>query len=255
MRSRALLAIATTGTVLLTVAGCNGSTTPEDPSSESSGTTESTDVASAAAAKPEIGTCWRVPAASAADPNYWFDDSPRVPCTESHTAETAAVITLPEPTIAEARAWSDSCWDYVRRYVGVDESSWVPWGYRAAMPSKAEVADGASWLRCDAVFPRTWGLGSAQVRTTNVAAEGLADQPPSDFLACLDEPPTRKQPFVPCGRPHAYEQTGTLALLEGVERYPSGAELAAEGRKQCRRDVPVGQPDVAVTAAWDPPGV
>ena len=253
MRSRASPAIATTAVVLLTFAGCNGSTGPDDPSSESSRTTKSTDVASAAAAKPEIGTCWRVPTASATDPDYWFDDSPQVPCTKPHTAETAAVITLTEPTIAEARESSDPCWDYVRQYVGVDESSWVPWGDDVAMPSKADVADGASWLRCDAVFPRTWSVGFTEVRTTSVTAEGLADEPPSDFLACLNEPPTRMQPFIPCDGPHAYEQTGTLALLEGLEQYPSAAELEAEGRKQCRKDVPPDHPNVAVTAAWDPP--
>ena len=91
----------------------------------------------------------------------------------------------------------DPCWDYVRQYVGVDESSWVPWGDDVAMPSKADVADGASWLRCDAVFPRTWSVGFTEVRTTSVTAEGLADEPPSDFLACLNEPPTRMQPFIP----------------------------------------------------------
>jgi hypothetical protein len=175
-----------------------------------------------------------------------------VPCTEPHTAETVAVITLTEPTIAEARESHYSCGDYVRGYLGVDLTRWVPWGAHAFMPSRADVADGASWLRCDAVFPRTWSF--AEARTTNVAAEGLADAPPDEFWACLDAPPAKQeQPFVSCNHPHAYEQTGTVALLDGLGQYPSAAKLAAEGRQQCRKGVRAGQHDVSVTAAWDPP--
>ena len=130
-------------------------------------------------------------------------------------------------------------------------ANWVPWTFVGYLPSKEEVAAGASWLRCDAAFPETWAFDSA--RTTTVAAHGLAYDHPQDFWACLDQPPTKsEQPFVSCDQPHAYEQTGTLAILNGITQYPSAAELAAEARKQCRLGVPPGYRNVSVTAVWDP---
>ena len=258
MRSGARLAIAA-GVVALALAGCSGSTNPDKPSAASPKVTASSDSsdgstasASASAVKPTAGTCWRMPPASTADPDYWFDGSPQVPCTKPHTTESAASIVLTEPTIAEGQERAGECFEHVRVYVGVDPSNWVPWTILGFLPSKKEIADGASWLRCDVAFPAAWG--STRARTVAVAAEGLALKPPADFWACLNEPPTQQeQPFVSCERPHVYEETGTLALLEDLQRYPSPARLAAEGRRQCRAGVPPGHPHVAVTATWDPP--
>ena len=252
MGSRPRLAAAAAA-LSMAFAGCEGSADPEDQAAESAEATESAE-GSTAAAEPEPGpgTCWTVPAASAVDPRYWYDDSSQVPCTEPHTTETAQVLNLTEPTIAEAKELGlDLCWEYARTYIGIDPASWVPWGYAVFLPSKQEIANGASWIRCDAVFPETWDFGS--VRTTTVAAQGLADDPPADFWACFDEPPTKaEQPFVPCDQPHAYEQTGTLAILDDLAQYPTAAALATETRRQCRQGVPAERPDVSVTAAWDP---
>ena len=41
--------------------------------------------------------------------DYWFDDSARVPCTEPHTTETAQVLELSAPTIAEAKQEAATC--------------------------------------------------------------------------------------------------------------------------------------------------
>ncbi len=192
-----------------------------------------------------------MPAASVVDQNYWFDDSAQVPCTEPHTTETVFVFSLPEPTIAEALKNLNSCVDHVRGYLGVDGASWVPWSLAAFLPSKEEVAAGSSWVRCDAIFPATTDHSSA--RTTNVSAKGIADAPPADFWACTDKSPDgADQPFVPCDRPHNYEQTGTLAFFEGLTEYPSAVERSAEAQRQCRDGVPVGHEGVTVDAAWDP---
>ena len=166
-----------------------------------------------AATRPEPGTCWNVPAELATNEDYWFDDSARVPCTEPHTTETAQVLELSAPTIAEAKQdGGDLCREYVRAYLGIDDQSWIPWASTFYLPSKAEIADGASWLRCDVVFPESWDFEN-RVRTVSVAAEGLADDPPDDLWACLDQPLSVDQPFVPCDRPHAYEATGTARVV------------------------------------------
>jgi hypothetical protein len=187
------------------------------------------------------------------DEQYYFDDSARVPCTEPHTTETALVAPLTEPTIAAAKQLAEGCRTAVIRYVGLDaEENWIPWGWTAFMPSKEQIADGASWLRCEAAFPEAWGRSRA--RTTTLSAAGLARDIPDDFWACLDQPPTQNpQPFVPCDQPHSYEQTGTLAILRGLDQYPAATELAAETQRQCRPGIPAGYADVSVTARWDPP--
>jgi hypothetical protein len=228
--------LATVAALSLTLPGCDSSD----------------DQSAAGGAEPDAGTCWTVPLDAAVDPDYWFDDSATVPCTEPHTTETAQVLQLSEPTIAEAKKEVGSCWDAVRIYLGVDLDHWVPWSLAVFLPSREQIADGASWMRCDAVFPANWAF-SSPVRTTTGPAFGVAIDPPADFWACLDEDPnTLKQPFVPCDQPHQYEETGTLAFLDELEQYPSPAELEATARRQCAYGVQNLDSNVALTARWDP---
>ena len=107
------------------------------PGCDSSGGSEDQSTPSDTVAAPEVGTCWRVPADADgdADPSDWFDDSPRVPCTEPHTTETAQVLQLTEPTLAQVKErFSGTAGIPVRVYLGVDPNSWVPWGYRGVAP-------------------------------------------------------------------------------------------------------------------------
>jgi hypothetical protein len=202
-------------------------------------------------AEPAIGTCWAVPTEDAIDPDYWFDDSTTVPCTEPHTTETAQVLPLSQPTIAEAKRQAGNCWDPVRVYLGVNPDHWVPWGWKVFLPSREQIADGASWMRCEAVFSVDWGFSS--VRTTTTSAAEVAVDPPADFWACLDEHPKKvNQPFVPCDQPHQYEQTGSLSILDHLEQYPSPAELEAAAQRQCAYAIPDAGENIAFTALWDP---
>jgi len=240
MRARTRLATAV-GAISLAVAGCGGSD-PEDQEGETP----------TAGGAPEVGTCWAVDAALALDQQYLYDDSAQVPCTESHTTETAVTVPVADFEAATLERVVDGCVNPVTRYLSIDPDSWVPWAYTVLGPSKEEVADGASWVRCDVTFPETWG-NVERVRSVTGSASGLADHPPNDRWACLDQPPaTMGQPYVPCDQPHNYEETGTAALLTGLDRYPPAAELAVEGRQQCSETVPDGYEDGSVTAQWDP---
>jgi Septum formation len=242
---------ATVAALSLTLASCDSSADPDDQAARSPETTTSADRSAALVGAPEDGTCWTVPA-DAADLNYWFDDSPTVPCTEPHTTETVLVLRLTEPTIAEAKQGFGTCWERVRVHLGVDLDSWVPWMTAVLLPSREQIADGANWMRCDAAFPASWDFGS--FRATTEPAAGVADDPPADLWVCLDEHPKNpKQSFVPCDQPHQYEQTGRLAILENLNQYPSPAELDAAARQQCSRGIQNEEADnVAVTARWDP---
>jgi hypothetical protein len=242
MGSRIWLA-ATMVALFLPLSGCGSGddhSTAQPPTSRSS------------PAQPAVGTCWAVPAKDANDPNHWFDDSPTVPCHKSHNTETVSVPILTKATVAEAKKMAnDVCWNAVRTYLGVDPEHWVPWGVGISLPSRKQIADGASWMRCDAIFPADWNFSS--IRSTVGSADGVAVNPPADFWACLNKDPKEsKQPFVPCDQPHVYEETETLAILEGLHHYPSPATLAAEAQRQCSHAVHGEGGNVAVTARWDP---
>jgi hypothetical protein len=229
--------------------GSNGDDAAATPSDPPTYAEQDIDMVSA----PDEGTCWAVPAAKwSLQPEYWFDDSAAVPCRAPHTTETVKVLWLSEPTISEAESSAVVCGDLGRRYMGVDADSWVPWSAAAFLPSKEQIADGESWLRCDVFFPRTWSFDAP--RTTTGSAELVAEDPPLDALACLDEhPQTWAQSFVPCDQPHTYEQTGQLAIVDD-RTYPSPAKLAVYARERCISTVPIEQKGaVDVTAAWDGP--
>jgi hypothetical protein len=174
-----------------------------------------------------------------------------VPCSQPHNAETVTAPILTKPTMAEMKKMNDVCWNAVRIYDGVDPEHWVPWIVGLSLPSRKQIAEGASWMRCDAIFPAEWEFEG--IRSTTGSAEGVAVHPRADFWACLNKDRKKsKQPFVPCDEPHQYEETGTLAILEGLAHYPSPATLAAEAKQQCSQAVHGTDHGITVTARWDP---
>ena len=204
-------------------------------------------------AAPNDGTCWTVASDDAVDDDYWFDDSSPVSCTEPHTSETVSVQRLPDPTVAEAMKMSERCTEDVLDYLDISTEHWVHWEVRGFLPSRQEIADGASWVRCDAMFP-AWDYGS--VRSSTGSAAGVASDPPLDLWTCLDEHPRKAdQPFVTCDQPHRYEQTGTLATLTHLDQYPTQDELEAAARRQCAHHVLDAAENISFTARWDPRSV
>jgi hypothetical protein len=234
------------------VSACDASTDPDEESTDSPvvSSTSTDDVTLEDA--PNVGTCWRIPNDAITDPDYWFDDSPQVPCNKPHNSETVYVFPLDEPTVEEATALANSCWESARTYVEVSLEHWVPWTPVAFLPSRQQMADGASFLRCEIAVPAN--LASTRVSWLRHSAEGVATTRADELLPCLDEhPDVRKQPFVSCAQPHRYEATGQLASLV-VNAYPAPKVLRSQAA-QCRDGLPSHQdtPQHAVTAAWDPP--
>ena len=161
---------------------------------------------------PDVGTCWAVPP----------DDVPDTTIgSTTHLGAVHRTAHLRDRLGAAADRAHDRRSEGGKgaagrrsAYLGVDSDHWVHWWCGAFLPSREQIADGASWMRCDAVFP-AWDLGS--VRSTTCPAAGVAVDPPAELWACLDEHPKKtKQPFVPCDQPHQYEQTGGLAILPVV---------------------------------------
>ncbi|KQW53652.1 hypothetical protein ASC77_05125 [Nocardioides sp. Root1257] len=202
--------------------------------------------------RPADGTCWSVPPVLLVDTDYWQDDSPQVPCDHAHTTETAAVLTLPEPTLEEARKRAfDLCWDQAGTYLGITQRSWILFAAVALLPTQAQIDDGASWVRCDVWFPTRLDLSGARV--TSGTSRGVAAAPPPELWGCLDEPLTvPDQPLVACSRPHVYEQTGRVALLQRQATYPTQQQRRT-AEVQCEDGIPPRLAGYPVAVAWDPP--
>ncbi len=176
-----------------------------------------------------------------------------MPCSDPHTTETVQTLRLHDPTAAAAEEEFDLCLRYVGRYIGIGTETWVPWRAVLFLPSKQQIAAGASWARRDVAFPSWWDY--RRVRVTTGSAGSIAAEAPLQVWACLNKPPTKRdQPFVLCDQPHAYEGTGQLAYLQNLRTYPSPARLAAEVRAQCVAGVPGEQAgSVKRTAVSDRP--
>ena len=248
-------------TAMLTAACSSSPESTAEPDPSSAPTSTAAEPAAMRGA-PEVGTCWNVPAEEFT-PGHRFNDSPAVACTKPHTAETVFVHGLPEPTVQAVKEWEDQCRQSVSDYAGTfQENSWVPVSALAWLPSKKEVAEGASWVRCDIGFPREWGDflaaefdGNFEQTVRTFSAKDAAIEHANDVLACLQrDPQIFDQWIVSCGKPHLYEETGQIAELEDLDSYPPPNQLQ-RASAQCRDSLPAQRqtPAFGVTAGWQPP--
>lgn len=243
---------------MVLLAGCDSSSPP--PSSADSATWSSGDshadsgAESALRDAPEVGTCRAVPAGKALSHRYWFDDSPVVPCSEPHTTETVLVVELDSPTPKQASDFDQVCWDKARNYVASDATAWIPWTEAEYLPSKEQIANGASWFRCDVTLAADTPY--RHPRSLLESVENAAVERGDQLLPCLNDDPRSRQvqPILPCSKPHHYESTGTLAIINDVTAYPSPARLRKEGATQCRSGLtPKQLRELDSLAIWDQP--
>jgi hypothetical protein len=261
MRSGAV-GVVTAVTAVLGAACSSGSESADDP--ETSSTPTSTVAGAAMRGAPEAGTCRNVPPRGFAS-DYWFDNSPVVACTEPHTTETVFVSELAAPTVKAAEEWWPSCGLHSIDYVGSDAEHWSPLQPILYLPSRKQIAAGASWVRCDVGFPSDWGDvlaadgvdgdGHWQQSQRAFSAKEAAIEHADEVLPCLERGPRiAGQSIVSCRRPHMYEATGQLVVLESLDEYPSPNELQRRS-VQCRDGLPTEQQASAfeVTVGWATP--
>jgi len=261
MRSRVVSAvIAATAMLATACSSSSDSTTEQKPSSTPTSAAASATEAAAMRGAPQVGTCWNIPP-SGFKAGHRFNDSPEVACTKPHTTETVYVQKVPDPTVQAANDFQDSCGIAAGRYVGrVDY--WYPVTGLDWLPSKKQVAAGASWIRCDVGFPRDWAdiIGAKfdnkyEQSLRTYSAKDATTKHAADLLACLQrDPQIFNQWFVPCGKSHIYEETGQIAKLESLDSYPPPSQLR-RATAQCRDNLPAKEQTAAfeVTAGWQPP--
>ena len=228
--------------------GSSTSSPATDPSAEESGTdAELVDA-------PAIGTCWRMPPAKAADKDYWFDDSPQVPCTERHTLETVAVYPLASADPGarpgagrRLRPGRPACTSARAQELGA-------LAYDAFLPSQDQIADGASWARCDVAFAaQTSGIRPRLVHGVGGGGGPAAPRGgvgmPGPALPEADHP----RLYVALRQAARLRSHRAPADPRGSRRLPHPAGTAHRG-KDCQ--VALRNPDyegLAVRALWRPP--
>ena len=258
MMPRPVRMLAATSVVLLALSGCDATdtSTPQATANPAPNPTTADTVAGAqrAVALPEVGQCRMVAPKKIADPEYFLDDSPVVPCSEQHTAETAAVYPLHEATVEAALEYARLCDTAANAYAGGIFGE-VPsfMGILLFLPSQRQVDEGYAWARCDVSMVADTHF--TRPMPTIGSLKDAVDRNPAALWGCLDEMPdsARSQPLVSCKEPHLTELTVTLMRLNGLERYPSAKVLAREGESQCADDL-AAQPnagELRIEPHWD----
>lgn len=158
------------------------------------------------------------------------EESTPVDCGSDHTGLVVAVAVVPDEYAlsatpdAELGAYaSKTCRSAWRRTIGASHVQSHQIVYRGAwyVPTEAQLAQGARWLRCDVVaLGGKDRLGTLPRATPFV--DGAIDR--GDRI-CMD----RKSYYVSCAQPHAWISRGVITAPKG--RYSEKAQDAFAGKR------------------------
>jgi hypothetical protein len=197
----------------------------------------------AGAQQPRVGQCHDTPDAVLADPH---DPSPPVDCARPHTLETYAVLRPDGPLDARTLAEMDRrCVRRIDAFLGSGAFQQTAVSVYYFTPTRAEQADGARWVRCDAGVVADTGVATAR-RVTGSLDDAFAGGVPREYRRCLDSGPNPAavQPLVPCSRPHVAEQLPPgVDLGDPAEPYAGTDRLVAEAQPRCAAAVQAEIPD------------
>lgn len=188
-------------------------------------------------AAPRQGACRDLSVKDLSDPT---NNSPVVPCTARHTAQTFAVGTLPKST---GSAYDDErhgrfvyqrCSAAFRTFLGADESMalriQLSWAWFRA--SKKGWEDGARWYRCDVVGGPE---GARALRPLPAKLAGLfaSGKPADRWLSCARGSTLATGTKVPCSEPHDWRAVTAIKVGLPTEPYPGDEVIRARSRDRC----------------------
>lgn len=181
--------------------------------------------------KPAVGLCR---ALSLEDIYRRSNRSPAVPCAQLHTARTFAVKKLPRrlswnsPDEKTSPIIDRKCGSAFDELMGRGLKAQLRSAYTWAffIPTRAQVAQGARWFRCDVYLHG----GKFKISPLPAVAEpALGTLPFADGIArCLTG--RRKWPTV-CARPHTHRLL-KVYRIKGT-RYPSAEKRMAIAQRKC----------------------
>jgi hypothetical protein len=203
---------------------------------------------------PRVGACRDL---TAKDVGRHTNDTPVVPCTARHTAQTFQVGSVPRGTTyddpANGRYVYDRCAPAFGRYLGADESTVLRTllGWAWFRPSESAWKQGARWFRCDVVGGPD---GARTLRPLPRALVGLfRERRPDAWLACARGARFAGSEKVPCTDPHDWRAVTTIKLGEPADAYPGDRLVEVRSRDFCSDSVGAWlnyQPDYQYAYTW-----
>lgn len=189
---------------------------------------------------PRLGACYQLTPKDTDQPS---NDSPPVPCSKPHTAQTFAIGTLPASTGSSWSSPGHGRWIYPTcerafgRFLSVDESmalrAQLSWAW--FRPSQRGWDKGARWYRCDVVGGPATATSFATLPTT---AKGLfRARPPEQWLTCAQGPAVLGSKKVPCSQPHDWRAVTTIKLGGPTDAYPGDRLVQVRSRDYCSDSV------------------
>lgn len=187
--------------------------------------------AKAAPAKPAVGSCHDM---SVKEAYAVADPDPAVSCARRHTSRTIAVPTVPAGIKmtngrALARIVDQKCSPAYERAIHPSRKQRLLSAYAQFWfaPTKAQIRQGARWIRCDVVLQK--GRSLAPLPPAQVPALGNAPHPDREARCYLG----RKGGYLvtTCDSGHAY-RTVTAYEMQG-RRYPSQRKSFNTAKRRC----------------------
>lgn len=176
---------------------------------------------------PKVGQCHQMGYAQSKAPVFL---GAKVPCRKAHTSLVIhagvvnAAVTAQTPVARRRAVARKVCEPAFRRLVGgtpaLRATSLLTWVFFA--PSAAELARGASWVRCDAIARSARQLVTLPA-TTPLLRKGLPEQ----LRVCQDN----KGVDVSCARPHQFRVEAVFS--PSGQAYP-GQAFTSAARDRCR---------------------
>lgn len=190
---------------------------------------------------PDVGACRTLTPSDVGRPT---NTSATVPCSESHTAETYAVESLPsqyarsaydDPDVA-AYAYR-TCTREFMDFTGADESlamrTILSWAW--FRPGTAAWKAGARWFRCDVVGGGAQSHDYVDLPTT---AKGLLlGRPKDQWMVCAQGPTVSGSVKLPCTGRHDWRAVTTIVLGDAGTAYPGDAAVQQRTRDFCSKSV------------------
>jgi hypothetical protein len=224
---RTLIATVVAGLTLIGLSGCGLDLKPGAEPKPSR--VPATEAAPAYLDDPKAGECHDLTLKDIAAPS---DTKKPVPCSEDHTTLTVAVVPAPEkatkgPISERAYAVGEVCGEAFKKVLGGDSKTRVKTLYSLAwfMPTKAQAAKGAEWMRCDVTLSdqhRAYLLKGKQPLLDDGATE-------RELRCGRNEAGNRSWEFVPCTTKHQYVPRTFIEADEGT----TFEEAEKEAEKAC----------------------
>lgn len=230
---RAFVVAVTTVLTLASVAGC-------ELSELRPGTAEPKPSATAAApahvAAPKVGECHNLTFKDIAKPS---DTKKPVDCSDRHTTRTIAVVTAPAAATrgsnnTQAYAVGKACGPALHKILGADAETRAKTLYSLAwfLPTKAQKAKGADWMRCDVTLTDQRRAYALQSETPF-----LDDDPEDKERVCGRINPDNQDDWeiVPCAVKHQFVPRKYVPVEKGTPF----KDAADEAEKACRTHGPL----------------